>query len=535
MFIDGIVDKYPAELLEGRMTIEGNLCGLLLKDLTKYDDIKDDITSDNMVTRDGRFLFNIGKNLRAKGFSVLDEVSLLSNIDEASANRVTSMGGYKTIEHLMSVLTDKNWDAIYDKVLTSNILLRLYKEGINPLKRFETPKKDTKTNQVLYTPFDLFKATNSNSQEVLAYYEDHVVGCATDIRADMVTSDAYLDFDEAFIAKLKDREDSKDNVNFGSGGVNIQGEDIRTFSYLSGDLLGYRRGTLNGIAASSGVGKSNICITFIFSLLAQGEKVLVINNEMSEYDYKCMMLVWIAYQVFGETSLTKRKLLSGNLNENDFALIAKIQKYWKEHYDKRLKIVTLTDANMDLSMQIAKREILRNGVTTVFLDTFKLTIDANARENFWMQLVEDCRVYTKLCVKYNIIGVMTIQLAIATTGQLFLDASCLSNSKAIKETLSTLLLLRNVYPEELIEGSPYYLSPFWLTKKDGRWTEEIQGPTVINPSDNYCVLFVDKNRRGIDSPSSGVAYLLKKRLDYAVFKESAKCRPVHKNINAVKK
>lgn len=522
-FIPGILDKYPERLLEGRVTAEGNFCGLLLKDLTRYDDIGADVVSENMVTKDGRFLFNIGKNLRMKGFAVLDEVSLLSNIDEGSAERIAAMGGYKTINHLMEVLTEKNWDAVFDTLLKGNVLLRLYDNGFNSLQDFRPAKRDEKGN-AFKCPLDLFKTWNS--QEVLAYYEEKVASCSTDVRSDMITSDSYLDFDEDFISGLQKGVES--GTSFGSAGVDIDGNNIRTFSYLSNDLLGYKHGTLNGIGAASGVGKSSVCITIIFSLIAQGEKVLIINNEMSISDYKCMMLVWIANRVFNRNSLTKKKLMSGNLNVDDLELIAKIRTYWREHYAKSLKIVTLTDANMKLSMQIAKKEILRNGITTVLLDTFKLTIDSNARENFWMQLVEDCRQYTKLCVKYNVIGLLTIQLAIATTGQLFLDASCLSNSKAIKETLSTLILLRNAYPIELVEGSPYYLAPFWHVQKDGKWVEE---PQQVDMNENYTVLFVDKNRRGVDTGSNGIAYLLKKRLDYAVFKESAKCRPVHKNIS----
>ena len=530
VFITGTVDKIPEELLENRITIEGNLCGLLLRDLLRYDDVGMDITKSEMYTRDGRFLYNLGARLREKGFEKVDEVTLLSNLSEDELNRVQAMGGYRIIEHLMNILDDRNWDAVFDAVLKSNILIRLYRQGFDCLKPFDVPVREVNGSAEYKTPFALFNGRNFTSQEILAYYESSIASCATDVHSDMITGDAYLDFDDNFIKRLQNKEGL--GVSFGSAGTDIDGNDIRTFPYLSSDLLGYKHGTLNGIAAASGVGKSTYCITILFSLLNAGEKILVINNEMRIDDYQCMMLVWIANRVFKRSSLTKKKLMSGNFNEDDLALIAQVRKYWKEHYAKQIKIVTLSDANMKLSMQIAKKEIVRNGVTTVLLDTFKLTIDANARENFWMQLVEDCRDFTKLCASKDIIGLMTIQLAIATTGQLFLDASCLSNSKAIKETLSSLVLIRKCYPEELLEGSPYYLAPFWHKKDEatGKWTEAT--PDNINPIDNYIVVFVDKNRRGIDSGSSGIAYLMKQQLDYAVFKESAKCRPVHKNINA---
>ena len=46
-FVVGITEKYPEELLEGRMTIEGNYLACLFSDLTYYDDIKQLITLKN--------------------------------------------------------------------------------------------------------------------------------------------------------------------------------------------------------------------------------------------------------------------------------------------------------------------------------------------------------------------------------------------------------------------------------------------------------------------------------------------------------
>ena len=113
VFITGTVDKIPEELLENRITIEGNLCGLLLRDLLRYDDIGMDITKSEMYTRDGRFLYNLGARLREKGFEKVDEVTLLSNLGEDELNRVQAMGGYRIIEHLMNILDDRNWDAVF--------------------------------------------------------------------------------------------------------------------------------------------------------------------------------------------------------------------------------------------------------------------------------------------------------------------------------------------------------------------------------------------------------------------------------------
>ena len=79
-FISGVTDKYDARLLENSLTTEGNVCGILLSDLTFFDDCG--LESKDFVTKHGRMLFNIGKELRSKGCANFDEITLLSNIND---------------------------------------------------------------------------------------------------------------------------------------------------------------------------------------------------------------------------------------------------------------------------------------------------------------------------------------------------------------------------------------------------------------------------------------------------------------------
>ena len=63
-FIVGTFDTYDERLLESRLVEEGNICGCLLKDLALYDDCG--LSAKDFITKSGRILFSIGKEIRDK-------------------------------------------------------------------------------------------------------------------------------------------------------------------------------------------------------------------------------------------------------------------------------------------------------------------------------------------------------------------------------------------------------------------------------------------------------------------------------------
>ena len=146
--------------------------------------------------------------------------------------------------------------------------------------------------------------------------------------------------------------------------------------------------------------------------------------------------------------------------------------------------------------------------------------DAN---NLWIKVLSDSRELDKMAKQYNIIMLASIQLAMNTSGTLFLDASVLSMSKQVVEVLENLILLRNVYETEFDEKSKWYCRPFrWKKNDDGKWIEEKYVPGNIG---NYRMLFIAKCRNGENSTSSGQAQLLSFNGSMGVFSEAALCKP----------
>jgi len=514
-FIIGICDKYNEELLKKRVEIEGNTIGCIAGDLLLLDDSM--LTSKDYITKDGRFLFSMLKGLRDRGCTIVDEVTLLTNTTDEVRERLEHIGGWKQLQSLIDICNVKNFDVFLDDLRKSNICLKLNDKGFNLLDKM------TLDNGKEVIPYKLFE--KFTSQEVLDFYESQLSTLGT-VSSNKIIDEGYIDFDEEFINGLESGEEV--GISFGDAGVDINGNKISTFPFLSNNILGLKSGTLSAFGAHSGVGKTTFMIGILMSLVEKGEKILIVSNEMGLSDFKQGFLIWILYRYFDYKKLPKKKLASGNLSSEDKEMIKKAREYWRKNYAKQIKMVALSDADSRLTCRIIKKHIQRDGITTFLVDTFKITTSGGTNDNFWLQLVADSKDLDGIAKRYDVIGLMTIQLAINTLGRLWMDAFCLSNSKAVKEVLSNLILFRKVYPDELVQGSPYDLKPFRSIKKGDAWTEE---PYLPDPTNVYRCLFVEKSRRGIDSGDSGVAYLVRYDGDHCTFYETAKCRPTHKVMN----
>lgn len=514
-FIVGIYDKYDEKLLHKRRETEGNVIGCLASDILLIDDSM--LKATDFITKDGRFLFTILKSMRDRGCTVADEVTTLTNITDSMKEKLEDIGGWKQVQALIDICNTKNFDVFLDDLNKGNICLHLSEKGFNLL---EPVVLDNGKEVVPYKMFEKF-----NSQEVLDFYESQLSTLGT-VSSNKIIDEGYIDFDEEFIEGLE--TGTEVGVSFADAGLDVNGNKISTFPFLSNNILGLKSGTLSAFGAHSGVGKTTFMIGILMSLIEKGEKVLIVSNEMGLSDFKQGFLIWILSRYFNYQKLPKKKLASGNISDEDRAMIKRAREYWRKNYAKQIKMVALSDADAKLTCRIIKKHIQRDGITTFLVDTFKITTSNGTNDNFWLQLVMDSKDLDAIAKRYDVIGLMTIQLAINSLGRLWMDASCLSNSRAVKEVLSNLILFRKVYPDEFVSGSAYDLKPFRSKKEDDKWIEE---PYLPNPKNVYRCLFVEKSRRGIDSGDSGVAYLIRYDGDYCSFYETAKCRPTHKIIN----
>ena len=129
VFISGVTEKYPKELLEGRVNIEANVIGCMVSDMLLAEDTN--IDSSKFLTKDARLIFGIIKNLREKKCAVFDEVSVLTYISEDVKEKLDILGGVSAVKNIADCVSIKNYDAYLDNLLKSNIILYMHTFGFN--------------------------------------------------------------------------------------------------------------------------------------------------------------------------------------------------------------------------------------------------------------------------------------------------------------------------------------------------------------------------------------------------------------------
>lgn len=467
----------------------------------------------DFISSDGLFYFSLLKQLRAKGFYSLDEVTILSNMSEDVIERYDSIGGWDTIQHQIDIINLQNFDTYIDILYRENTLINMHNDGFNLLKEIDVNGKSI-------IPLKLFR--KMCAEEVADWYEARIASYGSGYSS-KILEEEEIDFDDEFIESCQ--EGLENGVPFDVAGYDINGGEINCFPFLSRQVNGLLPGTLTMIGGYSSTGKSTWFVTVIMALLNYDKKVLIISNEESVKKFKIKFMVWLLAKRNRYFKLTKKKMMSGDLTQEDRKQLSSVQDYWKKNYKGRVKFISIADANMSVVKKKIRENVLRYGYDTVLYDTFKLDFDTVGNTRQDLSLIQDSRDLDSIGKKYNVIMLASLQLAIHTMGKLFLDSSVLSNSKQIKEVLEGLYLMRNVYDEELDpDNKKYYCHPFRLKKVNDKWIEEEYQP---DRNAVWRMLFCDKARSGANSSDSGIAYLLKFSGDHAVFREVAQCRPKH--------
>lgn len=480
---------------------------LLLDDL--------DLKKEDFITNDGRFYFGMLTQLRKKGFYSLDEVTILSNMNDEVIERYEACGGWESIQHQIDIINDKNFDTYIDILYRENIMLHMVDDGIDLLHAVDINGKKV----VL---LKLFRKMDADS--VQDWWDARITSYGTGYSS-KVLEEEEIDFDDEFIDNCK--EGLENGVPFDIAGYDINGEEMNCFPFLSRQINGILEGTTTMMGGYSSAGKSTWWITVLMSLLHYDRKILIISNEENIKKFKIKFMVWLLGKRNRYFKLTKKKMTSGDISTESRKQLTDVQKYWRENYKGRVKFIAIADADMSLVKKKIRENVLRYGYDTVLYDTFKIQGGdiSSARQD--LSLVRDSRELDKLAKKYNIIMLASVQLAEYTKGKLFLDASILSNAKQIKEQLENLFLMRTVYTEELDEKSKYYCHPFRLKKVNDKWIEEEYKPDT---SAVWRMVFTEKCRTGANSSDNGIAYLLKYDGDHCIFREVAQCRPKHGEI-----
>lgn len=484
MFLDGIQEKYPKELLENRAIIEGQVIGVLWKQPDLYDDY-DNLTSEAFITEDGQFYYAIGKEMYKRGYETFDEQTVLAFLtnNKILLEGFEKRGGYQSIKEIIDIITLENTNTYIDDLFKWNIINNLYSEGFNLFESIEIEGKKV-------IPINIFK--KMNCQQVADWYEWRIENITLNKSLGNIKI-VDLDLDDDFVKKCNEGEEM--GLSYAKIGTDINGKTIWGSPILSNSTMGIHKGDVEVIGASSGKGKSSYVLAMrVFPIIEKGEKVCVMANEMNIDKYKKILLSMILAYKFNYFQLTRRHLTKGGFDDK-LDMIKKAQKYFEEHYKGLIKFVKLNDYGMNTAKRIIKK-LSKEGVGYYIYDTFKA--ESMADDNVRGKLIENSKIFFRLSEKYNVGVTIVMQLAIYMDNTRYLTSACLSEAKGIKEIVSEILLFRELWDDEYTDCK-FDVKPYKFVRDEetGKYTNTKEYIT-LDKNKKYRLMFVDKTRNDDD-------------------------------------
>ena len=473
----------PKELIDGRETEEATFVFCLYKQPDLFSDylkLNED-GDETLITDDGKFYFSIGKQMFLQGFKTFDNVTMYSFLESKPTlkKRFDVLGGYRSVEELKGLVHVENVDAYYDTLVKMNFLISLHEKGFNVLSNIE--KFRAMTSQQVYDWYDYF--LNS-------------LGIQTSQDIEIET----LEIDDVFLQKCDEGEAM--GVSYG-----------KRCPLLNNCTLGVPLGELYMFGGYSGSGKSSFVFgNMIIPMTEAGRKCVVISNEQRSKDFKYLLLVHILTQDLNYWGLTRKRIKQGKFTDEQWEMLRKAEEISKEKYSN-IRFVKLFDNNMNRVKQVIKK-LSKVGYQVFMFDTMKSDDEIDGA--MWQQLLIHSRKLFQIASKENIALICTYQLALHTLNRRYLDASCLSNAKQIKEIFSEMVYLREIWQDEW-EDEKFDIKPHNFVKTgDGKYRkQEIQ----LDPTKKYMVLFLDKTRNNEDKIQ--ILYQFNGR--YNIWKEIGYC------------
>lgn len=503
--------------MDNRGLIEGLVVSCLLQDPTLISEYP--VTSESFKVDKTKFFFELAEGM-SKGYKVIDEVSVSTflGLSPTLTRSYNENGGFESVDKAIKLADISNYDKYVDDLFKINLVDQLGEMGFNVKKKINIQGNEVK-------PVDLF--VNMSSEQVYNFYEMLLADASinansSDLKIDQLfyteediekKKNGELDFTIPFDTTLTWIDESNNERSF------------KPLKLLNDALDGMP--TQNGLilnSGSSGSGKSTLTFNQVMGLVESDSKVMYCSNEQNVEYFREILICYVATIVFKTPSINRRKIRHLDLNEHEYEIFMKCNKFIKEKYEDKLFFVSVNDFDVNRIIKMAKKLNLSDGVDTLVLETFKAE---SAIDDSVNNMVENSRLLDKFGRQNNIRVILPVQTRTADEGVIsYLTATSLSGSKQIKEVSNTLLLMRKVTKEELDESNkkmflaPYrwdfnndtkkYEKRFLKIKKEGEETisrrrrpsdksEDGSNGYDINPDDSWRLIFIDKCRNASDN------------------------------------
>lgn len=477
------------KLNEQLQKANGMLVGLCLKKPSVLYEYTIDKRS---LSEEAQFYIGITAKVIEKGNEVIDEVSFASEVENLGLGDIyRRMGGYQTIKEMMSIIDERNTESIIDNWTKWVLCKTYYDKGI-----LDVEKHYSKLSQM-------------TSNQVYQYLEHEINSISISTGID------GLDFENLV---LTDEE-----LGEIMSGANIGLQFNSKSPILNSMCMGLPKAELNAICGYINEGKTSMAFAnFVMPIVNNGHKTLIISTEQRSIVFKLMLVIDVLTNQFDYYKLTRKKLKAGKYTDEDTDMVKKAMKYISDNYEDRIVFLKLYDYSTDIVTRAIKK-YAQLGVELVLYDVLKFS---DSDEQVWKSMIEDSKNLFQCCSKYNVSGLVTLQLAMSTKNKVRqIGMECVANSKAVFEVMSEAIFIRSAWQDELDEESSTYLKPYRLKKdKDGRFTsghEEIK----LKKDKQYKIVRLGKSRN--DDTNKFLLYQVD--FNYNIWKEVGFCHVSDKN------
>lgn len=444
-------------IIEIKKPIEASIVGAMYKNPDMFHEYE--LALDDFSNVAWRTFYHVGSQIAKSGKNIIDEnvVEIFLMDKQALSNVYESNGGWSTLELLLDNVHEENLQGYVNDLYKYNILEQMQMAGFNIEKNFD-------------------KLKSMSANEIYELYETLLNNLYTKSGNDKIEVVSIVDGLDEMIEEC----DSGQMI----------GLPFYNAPILTNETCGLTTPTFSLISGISGGGKTAFVFSSIIpSIIDHKEKLLVINNEEGLKKWQQDLLIWWINNRLGK-DMTKSRLKRGKFTDEEKQIIYQARDEIKQLIDRKSILLCPMEQGFTTGRSLKTIKKYANlGVKHFLIDTLKEDTDSEANENTVLQLKLNAIKIFNITRQKDLHVMATYQLTKNSAVSFYLTQANLGNSKNILDVAGLSLMIRSVFDSEKEGGR----SPLKMFRYEGRTKIPLSN---LNESENYIVVFLDKNRNG---------------------------------------